>query len=232
LVNIILDSSYEYLDKIVNDYIKKEEDNNRIVSSSEIECIQINLISNLLKAVGNYCSSTDIIKSFELTTNGVVTINAIIIRDGKDYHFSTEMIGAGGYNIQSYHYRYLVKTNLPKSNNVLYDDVKLLMKKIDKNNKNQNLINKYQKRIDDLEVKINFHKSLTEEDFLKMAKDKYSYLVYNPDNFSKSTEEEFNIRYDIMIADEVKHLKDKVRIYEIEKKNLIKEIEKINKKFE
>jgi hypothetical protein len=41
--------------------------------------------------------------------------NGKVKRDGRTYKFDTELIGAGGYNIQEYHYRYIIKTDLPDS---------------------------------------------------------------------------------------------------------------------
>ena len=49
-----------------------------------------------------------------------MTISSNIIRDGISYPFSTDVIYAGGYNIQTLHIRYVVNTKLKQTNtNVL-----------------------------------------------------------------------------------------------------------------
>jgi hypothetical protein len=93
------------------------ERNNRVYVHSEydIKCIRMSLIIDLLKSIEKYTLPSDLVKSLrsDITPKGF-TITATIDRDGIDYRFSTDVIIAGGYNIQCLHYRYITNTNMPR----------------------------------------------------------------------------------------------------------------------
>lgn len=82
----------------------------------------------LFNSVNKYLSELDIIsfkKNYARSSNqGFQGSWSITLKDGTKKVFSTESIGAGGYNIQSFHYRYI--TNLKTiENNEVQDDAKL-----------------------------------------------------------------------------------------------------------
>ena len=81
------------------------------------EMIRLSLVIDLMKALQNYILPTD--ELIDMNWYGGakgIEISAGIERDGVRYHFLTEAITAGGYNIQRFHYRYIVKSKMPRVN--------------------------------------------------------------------------------------------------------------------
>lgn len=96
------------------------------------------LTLDLTKAICAHTLPTDLfINEFTAYTSnkGNLVIQAVIKRNGEAYNFSTEVIYAGGYNIQCLHYRYLTSTNLPKSNDS--SEAEMIKKAIQKLTKQQ-----------------------------------------------------------------------------------------------
>ncbi len=86
------------------------------MSNWEVEMYEIGLIFKMVNALNQYLKSTDLITNFTLTRQqGKFEIQATVKRDDKPYSFYTELIPAGGHNIQEFHYRYITKTDLPSS---------------------------------------------------------------------------------------------------------------------
>ena len=122
------------------------------------EMIRLSLVIDLMKALQNYILPTD--KLITMNWYGGakgIEISADIERDGANHHFLTEAITAGGYNIQRFHYRYIVKSKMPRVNGGLateYQNQYKKLSKIEKLEKEienfQNRINEYQARIDEL----------------------------------------------------------------------------------
>jgi hypothetical protein len=91
------------------------------------------LTRDLIKSVGNYIQPTDEYTNLNVECRKEFVIGCEIIRDNKKYYFGTELIQAGGYNIQCLHYRYIAHTDLPRLNiNYYYESLK--------NNKDGNLM--------------------------------------------------------------------------------------------
>ena len=118
--------------------------------------IRLSLVIDLMKALQNYILPTDELVGLNWYEGPKgIEISAGIERDGVRYLFITEAITAGGYNIQRFHYRYIVKSKMPRVNGGLateyQNEYKKLSKleKLEKEIENfQNLINQYQERID------------------------------------------------------------------------------------
>lgn len=73
----------------------------------------------------NYLLDTDEIKVIHTRyQNGNIELEAIVTRNGEAIDFNTEMILAGGYNIQALHTRYIVKSKISKSGNNVKEIVK------------------------------------------------------------------------------------------------------------
>lgn len=105
------------------------------VNEYELKMIRLSLIIDMLKSFEKYTEPTDkLIKIQASAARKGIEISAIIERDGQQYDYYTEAIGAGGYNIQSYHYRYLTKTKLPngKIKGTLADEYAQQLKKLTK----------------------------------------------------------------------------------------------------
>ena len=122
------------------------------------EMIRLSLVIDLMKALQNYILPTDELVDMNWYGGAKgIEISAGIERDGVRYHFLTEAITAGGYNIQRFHYRYIVKSKMPRVNGGLateYQNKYKTLNKIEKLEKEienlQTQITNYQQRIDEL----------------------------------------------------------------------------------
>lgn len=78
---------------------------------------RMELIYDMCKAIEKHTLSTDVLEhlSSSRAKYGSIIITASVIRDGITYSLITEIIHAGGWNIQRLHIRYITKTDLPKS---------------------------------------------------------------------------------------------------------------------
>ena len=118
--------------------------------------IRLSLVIDLMKALQNYILPTDELVGLNWYGGPKgIEISAGIEREGVRYHFLTEAITAGGYNIQRFHYRYIVKSKMPRVSGGLateYQNEYKKLSKIEKLEKEienlQNQINEYQTRID------------------------------------------------------------------------------------
>lgn len=91
-------------------YLKTFE---RPATAYDIEYYKIGIQCDMLKAFGKYVKPEDTIQVNRVGSDkGSVTYNVTVTRDGVDYPITTEMIVAGGYNIQCHHYRYISHTKL------------------------------------------------------------------------------------------------------------------------
>jgi chaperonin cofactor prefoldin len=136
------------------------------MSDYDREVTRLNIIYDMVKAIETYTSPTD--KLITITSNtspkGNIEINAQIQRDENVYNFNTEVIYAGGYNIQRLHYRYITKTNIPKTgNNVVASEYAAKIKGLSK-------IEKLNKELESYEIRLK-NQERTVEDRLKMTED-------------------------------------------------------------
>ena len=120
--------------------------------------IRLGLVIDLMKALQNYILPTDKLTGFNWYGGPKgIEISAGIEREGTKYFFVTEAITAGGYNIQRFHYRYIVKSKMPRVSGDLASEYVAEQKRLNKVEKlekeienYQTQITKYQQRIDEL----------------------------------------------------------------------------------
>ena len=99
------------------------------MTESDIQLYEAGLIFKMVQSFNKFIKNTD--ELYDVSINkrgGLFEVNSKVKRDGRTYRFDTELIGAGGYNIQEYHYRYIIKTDLPSSNeNSAVENIKAKM---------------------------------------------------------------------------------------------------------
>ena len=125
------------------------------------------LLMDMVRSFETYTMPTDTLKSFKIrgSVKGSLTIQAVIERDGVEYPLNTEVIYAGGVNIQRLHYRYLTKTKLPKQPSTPEADaIKAKLKGMTKLQKYQEEIAQFEDRIKKDEEKIAFYNAFKNED--------------------------------------------------------------------
>ena len=153
----ISDLTAEIIESEKKIYLKKMGKELNVTPWME-KMIRLGLVIDLMKALQNYILPTDTLIDMDWYGGAKgIEISAGIERDGVRYHFLTEAITAGGYNIQRFHYRYIVKSKMPRVNGGLateYQNKYKALNKIEKLEKEienlQTQITKYQQRIDEL----------------------------------------------------------------------------------
>jgi hypothetical protein len=157
----------------------------RPMTDYDKELTRLNIIWDMVKAIETYTLPTDnlITISSYSSPKGNLTISAQIERDDTVYNFNTEVIYAGGYNIQRLHYRYITKTNIPKTGNTtISSQYQEKIKKLSKLEKLNKEIESYEIRIKRTEEKIEVNSKLTDEEILnvlKSGKDWYEWPTWS-----------------------------------------------------
>ena len=117
VLNSVLEQTVDFRSDVLNKQIAwTEKMSERKCTKRDIEYMEICMIHDLAKSIGKYVVDTDVlIGEWSVSMDcGKMTISASIERDGDVYPFSTDVIFAGGYNIQCYHIRYIVKGGLSR----------------------------------------------------------------------------------------------------------------------
>jgi GNAT superfamily N-acetyltransferase len=101
----------------------------RPMTELDVQFYEAGLIFKMVQSFNKYLKNTDELYDVSIDKRGdLFEVNGKVKRDGRTYKFSTELISAGGYNIQEYHYRYIIKTDLPSSNeNSAVENIKAKM---------------------------------------------------------------------------------------------------------
>ena len=117
VLNSVLEQTVDFRADVLKQQIAwVEKMSNRKCTKRDIEHMEICMIHDLAKSIGKYVVDTDVLVGewSVLMDCGKLTISASIERDGIVYPFATDVIFAGGYNIQCYHIRYIVKGGLSR----------------------------------------------------------------------------------------------------------------------
>jgi hypothetical protein len=125
---------------------------------------KLGLKYKLFNSLVSYIQETDIITEIKLSKSVKgLEIDCNITRDGVTYEFNTRAIEAGGHDIQCFHYRYITKTSLPKTEDKKALKVFKLNEELDKTEyylnvstqkNNTNNVNHYTRQIESIKNKI------------------------------------------------------------------------------
>lgn len=168
--------------QIIEMYAKK--DIKYEINEWEAESIRISLIVDMLKSFEKYTEPSDKLISIQPRSGSKgIEIYAKIEREGQEYDYYTEAIGAGGYNIQSFHFRYLTKTKLPnaKIKGTLANEYAEKLKKMTKAEKLNNEIKYLEHDIEKIDAKFAEMGAITDEKIAKILKDEGHYSYNQPD---------------------------------------------------
>jgi len=174
IINDILDS----LEVTITDMVSRAEANHNKrsplpFSDYERKITRLVIISDMVKSVEKYTQPTDKLLTInaKTTNKGNIGINATIQRGSESFRLDTEVIYAGGHNIQVLHYRYITKTNLPKTGNQgIYKELKVKLKKLTKSESLNLEIRQYEERIEKSRETISTNSKLTDADILAELK--------------------------------------------------------------
>lgn len=156
----------------------------RPMSAYDKELTRLNIIWDMVKAIEIYTLPNDVLVtvSSSISSKGNLEISAQIQRGDHVYPFNTEVIYAGGHNIQRLHYRYITKTSIPKTGSkaisTVYADK---IKKLSKLEKLNLEIERYEERIKKNEENLQTNRSKTDKqiwDEIKSKKDYYEWPTW------------------------------------------------------
>ena len=242
MLNKLEPSIQEMLGRIKTWYLEKFQHE---MTEYDLEMSRLNLILDMVKSVEKYTASGDILISLNSSTSakGNIEISAQIQRGDQVYQYDTEVIYAGGYNIQQLHYRYITKTKLPQTGlselTKVYQDRIKKMSKLEKLNSE---IDSLQKRIDQNNEKIATNSAFSDKQIMAMVTSSPGFqkwptweeIVQNgaAKNFDND-ERQFNAEKQKSIDELIPRWKRKnIGWAEDHNKDLTKEVERLKRKLE
>lgn len=218
----VIDTFLKNVQPLIDDVIKQRKEKNESEGLKYTKFDEnfdtIVMTYDLLKSLEKYTSPEDeLIKFTAKVDRGIkITIDSIISRNGVEYPFWTDVIYAGGYNIQVLHFRYLVKTKLPKTNeNKLTNEFKSKVQKFAKAEKIKNLIKGYKKNIESESVKLeNALKIQQDPDSLKIAAlGRSSYKIPTWDGLNHLAKQNYDNDENKFKASWEQHKADSIRLW-------------------
>jgi hypothetical protein len=246
LVNQILSSLADDIQYLIGKHEEAfQKHYERPMTAYDKELTRLNIIWDMVKAIETYTAASDslITVSSSISSKGNLEIFAQIQREDKVYSFNTEVIYAGGYNIQKLHYRYITKTNLPKTgNSQISNQYAEKIKKLSKLEKVNQDIQQFEAKLKDAQSKLqlNLAKSETQIwDEIKSKADHYEWpswteiirrgadknYNYSEEHYNKQKVEDGVRRLSFWKTMNIKGLENQIISYQ-------KEISRLNKKLE
>jgi hypothetical protein len=172
----------------------------RQMTDYDKELTRLNIIWDMVKSIETYTLPSDALITITsaISNKGNLEISAKIQRDDQVYNFNTEVIYAGGHNIQKLHYRYLTKTNLPKTgSNTISSEYSAKIKSLSKLEKLNNEIESNLRVIQRNSERVNDAKRLSDDDiFNELKKDDINLTVTWEDIVNRGAEKNFKSRQD------------------------------------
>jgi predicted DNA-binding protein YlxM (UPF0122 family) len=257
LRNLILESSsgniiedfLEKLKKHISDLLKRYEESfektfERKMSESDKEIAKWMITGDMVESIEKYTQPTDELVSVEATTSrkGNLEIFAKIKRGDEVYQLNTEVIVASGV-VQRAHYRYLTKTNLPKTGNKEFTSkIAEKIKRLTKGQKIENDILNFEKRIKKEEESLEENLKKSDEEILDiLSREEHgSFMKITWDEIvRRGADKNYDGKSDFeqKQKESIKRLFDSWKNFNIKSKieyikSLLKEINKLNTKLE
>lgn len=168
------------IDKMVDEAAKSyEEKFEREFTEWDRKYTKAIIVSDLVKSFAKYVKSDDELGDFYVSgsPSGKITIQCMIKRQSQAYPYSTNVIYAGGYNIQRLHYRYVTSTTLPSDGDGTIAKVYAeKVKSLSKAEKLNNELNSFIQRKEQLVEKINQRRQMSDDEILKTSMS-YNFLM-------------------------------------------------------
>lgn len=207
----------------------------RPFTESEKELSAVLCIADFAKALAKYIKKDDkLVEDSMSVSKGLIEGYVIIERDGEQHRIDTHSIYASG-DIQRLHIRYLVNSSLPRIREEILDRINDQKKKLTKAEKIREEINLYRNYKKDYEEKLVEYEKLTIDDIRKEVEKQYQ---FNPSSYQgddmpghvHKNKETFNSFIDDVIKDRYESNNSWIRNYKNSIKNIIKSIDKLEKK--
>jgi hypothetical protein len=179
---------------------------------------RLHILSDLSKSIEKYTANGDKLISIgsSVSNKGNLEIVAMIERDGRVYRLETEVIYAGGYNIQRLHYRYITKTKLPKTGSTaVYNEYIAKIKKMTATEKIEQEINQYRGYAKEYQEQIDGCINLTDEQIKTKILAEREYHIGNIvwDELSDSAKINFGPTYAEFAAEQSRRIAEDVASY-------------------
>jgi len=208
ITNILVELESD-IQKLVAAYAVAHEKHSKTpMTQYQLEYTEIMVTYDFIKSVEQYTSKDDVLVSVQssVSKKGNLEISVRISRDTQEYSLATEVIYAGGHNIQRLHYRYITHTNLPKTGNkTMSDEYATKIKKMTKIEKleeeikiNRNWMARYQGTVDKLSA------LTTPDEIFEYVCAEHPYSYYATENYWDNMREDAQEWYGSQEAFEVK----------------------------
>ena len=171
----ISDLTAEIIESEKKIYLKKTGKELNITPHFE-KMIRLSLVIDLMKALQNYILPTDKLTGFNWYGGPKgIEISAGIEREGTKYFFVTEAITAGGYNIQRFHYRYIVKSKMPRVMGDLAAEYVAEQKKMKTIERLEKELKNLNELYEEKQTLVNTYSAMTRSELIEAMKDSNMY---------------------------------------------------------
>jgi hypothetical protein len=172
LINRLLVELKPLIANIIENTKQRYKKEDKVFSEYDAYYTEIVLKYDMVKALEKYTQPTDKMSEVKVrnSSKGSFQISCIIERDGVKYPFNTEVIYAGGYNIQKLHFRYLIKTSLSYTGqSTETQKLKGELTKLSKGERLKADIEMYQKNVDYYQKMVDENSKLSDKEIIKIV---------------------------------------------------------------